>query len=130
MEIIDDTEHLTVKEVSRLLNVSTRTIFTHIKKGTLKTKKIGNKTFINHNELNKIKPRMKEVSETSQSASLPEYTFNPETHIVLGKEKYEGLIYKVGVLEERCRVLETENQKLLEYKPEKKRSWWKRMFTK
>jgi excisionase family DNA binding protein len=107
---------ITTKEASRLLGVSTRTIFTYIKEGKLTPRKERNKTLLLLDEVESIR------KEASQRFSI-----DPLKHIVLEQEKYEGMLIRLAQLEERNRFLTSQldtQTKLLE----DRRPWWKRFL--
>lgn len=122
METKEESKDVTVSEASQILHISARTIYNYIKEKRLKSKKVGNKTVINFEDLQEIVKQGVKFKPSSQ--------IDTKTEIVVDREKWEGMTYKLGLLEERCRIYEIqllEARRLVEYKPIK-RAWWKRLF--
>jgi hypothetical protein len=129
MEIIDNIEYLTIEEVSRKLEKTSRMVFQYIHSGKLKSIKKGRRVYVEKSSIENHLDELKKVEKKDGISRLKSESlnFNPETHVLLDKEEYQSLLVNLGIQQERIRNLESE-VKRLEYTPIKL-PWWKKIFS-
>ncbi len=104
---------LTIKQASLELGLSDKTIRRHIKNGLLVADKSTGKYLISEDSLRHFDQTKVDTIPAMMTG------FDPFKHVVIEREKWEGLLTRLGQLEEKTRLLEAPA----------KIGWWNRLWS-